>query len=327
MLELPTVWACASAEWFAWGAMSILRAAGAQAISFGSESGDNAALAALSLCLDSGRFQAELRRFLEQGLPFAACRQAAADALLGQDVAACLTRPNDNLAVEYLKAARRLNWTPQILAIPRVGAGHDGGAHPEFPSASFLREEILAGRLEAGNPAALKYNERGILTRLRAMDLPDFEALPDSGEGLARRLYQAARRAVTLEEVYAQTKTKRYAHARIRRLVLWAALGLRAADRPSSPSIPAGAGGQPAGACGTPGDGYRSACRHQARPRQRYSPGGTRGPVYRLLRPVPEAHLPLWMGVDTFSGHPLKRKGDWTNHLKHATISLPFGPT
>lgn len=92
-------------------------------------------------------------------------------------------------------------------------------------------------------------------------------------------------------------------------------------------SIPAGAGGQPAGACGTPGDGYRSACRHQARPRQRYSPGGTRGPVYRLLRPVPEAHLPLWMGVDTFSGHPLKRKGDWTNHLKHATISLPFGPT
>lgn len=47
----------------------------------------------------------------------------------------------------------------------------------------------------------------------------------------------------------------------------------------------------------------------------------------RLLRPVPEAHLPLWMGVDTFSGHPLKRKGDWTNHLKHATISLPFGPT
>ena len=174
VLELPTVWACASAEWFAWGAMSILRAAGAQAISFGSESGDNAALAALSLCLDSGRFQAELRRFLEQGLPFAACRQAAADALLGQDVAACLTRPNDNLAVEYLKAARRLNWTPQILAIPRVGAGHDGGAHPEFPSASFLREEILAGRLEAGNPAALKYNERGILTRLRAMDLPDF---------------------------------------------------------------------------------------------------------------------------------------------------------
>ena len=38
-----------------------------------------------------------LRRFLEQGLPFAACRQAAADTLLGQDVAACLTRPNDNL--------------------------------------------------------------------------------------------------------------------------------------------------------------------------------------------------------------------------------------
>lgn len=83
VLELPTVWACASAEWFAWGAMSILRAAGAQAISFGSESGDNAALAALSLCLGQRRFQAELRRFLEQGLPFAACRQAAAGRAAG----------------------------------------------------------------------------------------------------------------------------------------------------------------------------------------------------------------------------------------------------
>ena len=235
VLELPTVWACASAEHFAWGAVSILKAVGAQALSFGSESGDAAALSRAAECLDSEAFQVELRRFLDQGLPFAACRQAAADALLGRDGAACLARPNDNLALEYLKAARRLGWAPEIAAIPRVGAGHDGGAHPEFPSASFLRQEILAGRMAADDPASLTYNERGVLTRLRAMDLADFEALPDSGEGLARRLMEAVRRSVTLEEVYDRTKTKRYAHARIRRLVLWAALGLRECDRPQSP--------------------------------------------------------------------------------------------
>jgi len=43
------------------------------------------------------------------------------------------------------------------------------------------------------------------------------------------------RRGVTLEEVYEFAKTKRYAHARIRRAVLWGALGLTEADRPPAP--------------------------------------------------------------------------------------------
>lgn len=235
VIELPTVWAASSAEHFAWGAVSILRELGADALSFGSESGDGEALFRAAECLDSEQFQGELRRFLDEGLSFAACRQAAADALLGKEGAACLSRPNDNLGVEYLKAARRLGWSPEIIVVPRVGAGHDGGGHPDYPSASYLRELILRGELPMENPAALVFNERGALTRLRGMRLEDLEALPDSGEGLARRLYAAVRQAVTLREVYDLAKTRRYAHARIRRMALWAALGLRGCDRPAGP--------------------------------------------------------------------------------------------
>ena len=235
VVELPTVWACASAERFAWGAVSILKAVGAQALSFGSESGDASALSRAARALDSGEFRSALRTHLDQGLPFALCRQRAAEELLGGEGAACLARPNDNLGIEYLRAARRLDWSPQVTAILRRGAGHDGGDHPQFPSASFLRGEMLAGRLEADNPASLTYNERGVLARLRAMTLEDFQALPDSGEGLAARLYRACRQGTSLEEVCERAKTKRYAHARIRRMVLWAALGLREADRPVSP--------------------------------------------------------------------------------------------
>lgn len=67
------------------------------------------------------------------------------------------------------------------------------------------------------------------------MDEEDFTALPDSGEGLDKRLRAAVRRGRTLDEVYTLTKTKRYAHARIRRMVLWGALGLRDRDRPVLP--------------------------------------------------------------------------------------------
>ena len=78
-----------------------------------------------------------------------------------------------------------------------------------------------------------------MLAVLRAMDEEDFAALPDCGEGLSHRLYRAVRRGRTLEEVYTLAKTKRYAHARIRRALLWGALGLREAHRPAHPpSLP-----------------------------------------------------------------------------------------
>lgn len=235
VLELPTVWAAASAEHFAWGAVSLLREAGAEVLSFGSESGDGAGLAQVAACLDSRDFQKNLRVFLDRGMSFASCRQKAVAALLGDGPAGLLSRPNDNLGVEYLKAARRLGWSPEVLAIPRRGAGHDGGGHPSYPSASWLREQILSGALPGRDPASLKRGERGVLARMRAMEPEDFAALPDCGEGLDRRLYRAVREGTGLDEVYELAKTKRYAHARIRRLVLWAALGLRAVDRPKAP--------------------------------------------------------------------------------------------
>jgi predicted nucleotidyltransferase len=235
VLELPTVWACSSAEQFAFGAVSILQAVGATALSFGSESGDGAALRKAAQALDSAEFRAALRKYLDRGLPFALCRQRGLEEVLGAEGAACLSRPNDNLGVEYLKAAGHLGWSPEVVAVPRLGAGHDGGDHPEYPSASYLREKIRAGEMKLDNPASLQYNERGVLSVLRSKTLADFAALPDSGEGLAQRLYEAVRQSSTLEEVYDRTKTKRYAHARVRRLVLWAFLGLRECDRPEWP--------------------------------------------------------------------------------------------
>ena len=235
IFELPTLWAVSSAEHFACGGVSILKAAGVQALSFGSETADSERLKAAAAALDSEEFRTALRKHLDEGLPFALCRQRAAEELLGAEGAACLSSPNDNLGVEYLKAANRLGFKPEVIAVPRVGAAHDGGDHPDYPSASHLRGQILQGELPMDNPGSLKFNERAVLSRLRQMSPEELEQLPDCGEGLAVRLQEAARKAVTLEQLYDLAKTKRYAHARIRRAVLWAALGLKESDRPDVP--------------------------------------------------------------------------------------------
>ena len=244
VLELPTVWATASAEGFARGAIALLAATGVvDVLSFGSECGEIPPLRALARCLNSPDFSQALRRALGPKKSFAQCRRQAASHLLGEDTAALLDLPNNNLGVEYL---RFLPPDMEAVTIPRRGAGHDSPAEGDgFPSASLLRQKLRAGEVTGVSPflslpwkgeaADMKHLERALVARLRSMTLAEAEALPDSGDGLAARLLYAARQTASLEELYALTKTRTYAHARVRRLALYALLGLREADRPAAP--------------------------------------------------------------------------------------------
>ena len=241
VVELPTPWAMASAESFARGAVSLLAATGVvDVLSFGSETGELAPLEEAAAALDAPEYPEKLRAALGRGLSFPAARQEAAGA-------ACLSAPNNNLGVEYLRSLRALGSTIRPLTVPRQGAGHDGPAAGGFASASELRRLLRAGRGEEAAPyltapwsgelADMQHIERAVLARLRTMGEGDWAALPDGGgaEGLPSRLAKAAREAVSLEDFYTRAKTRRYPHARLRRLALAAFLGLRAAERPAAP--------------------------------------------------------------------------------------------
>ena len=244
VLELPTVWSTASAEGFARGAVSLLATTGVvDILSFGSECGEIPPLRALARCLNSPDFSQALRRELGPKKSFAQCRRQAASHLLGEDTAALLDLPNNNLGVEYL---RFLPPDIEAVTIPRRGAGHDSPSEGDgFPSASLLRQRLRTEGVTGVSPflslpwkgeaANMKHLERALVARLRSMTLAEAEALPDSGDGLAARLLYAARQTASLEELYALTKTRTYAHARVRRLALYALLGLREADRPAAP--------------------------------------------------------------------------------------------
>ena len=241
VVELPTPWAMASAESFARGAVSLLAATGVvDVLSFGSETGELAPLEEAAAALDAPDYPERLRAALGRGLSFPAARQEAAGA-------ACLSAPNNNLGVEYMRSIRALGSTIRPLTVPRQGAGHDGPAAGGFASASELRRLLRAGRGEEAAPyltapwsgelADMQHIERAVLARLRTMGEGDWAALPDGGgaEGLPSRLAKAAREAVSLEDFYTRAKTRRYPHARLRRLALAAFLGIRADARPAAP--------------------------------------------------------------------------------------------
>ena len=133
------------------------------------------------------------------------------------------------------------------VTIPRSGSAHNGAVEEgKHPSASAIRALLQSGEREqalglmaprmkeaylaeeaAGRaPVFGETCERAVLARLRSMTREDFAALDEGREGLSNRLYDASRSAVSVTEVLEAAKTKRYAYARLRRMVLWAYLGL-----------------------------------------------------------------------------------------------------
>jgi predicted nucleotidyltransferase len=258
VLELPLPWAVSSAERFADGGVQALAATGVvDRLVFGSECGDAAALERLAAALLSEDFPRLLRRELEQGDSFAAARQRAAAHLTSQADAALLSSPNNILGVEYCKALLCHGGAIRPLAVPRVGDAHRSAA-PETggpASATAIRNLLRAGERDRAlalmaPPMAAAYQaeedadrapvwmdacQRAILARLRSMTDADFAALDQGREGLSHRLCRAARTAASVEAVLDDAKTKRYARSRLRRMVLWAYLGLTPADCPATP--------------------------------------------------------------------------------------------
>ena len=234
VVELPTLWAMATAEKFADGGVSLLAQCGVKTLYFGSECGDTNALWATAEALLRADVHRAIRLEMDGGLPYAAARQAVLERETG--LGALLAQPNNTLAVEYLKAIRRRGLAAEAVTVRREDGGHHGAA-----SASHIRALLAAGQeakafalmppqaagilgreikkgLAPVDPARL---ERAMLARLRLMNEHDFASYDGGGEGLYRRVYRAVQEGGSLGDILTRATTKRYPTARVRRM-LWA---------------------------------------------------------------------------------------------------------
>lgn len=249
VVEIPAPYAASSAEQFAAAGVALLAGLGCvDTLVFGSETGDAVPLLETARLLERSDFAPLLKQQLAGGRPFALARARAA-AQLDEKAAACLERPNDLLGVEYCKAILRQNAALRPLAIPRQGAGHQQPPKGGFASASWLRDkgldhwkdyvpeeamELYRESVEKGELLCRRSADIAVLSRLRAMIAVDFAGVRGVNEGLEHRLSAAVAKAGSLEELYSLLKCRRYAHSRLRRLVLDAALRVPA-DLPALP--------------------------------------------------------------------------------------------
>ena len=236
--EMPVLWSMSTTQNFALAGVWQLYNMGCEKIVFGSESGDIEALKKAADVLSGDGFFTIATEKAKSGVTFAVAREQAA-AELGVDIS-LLQNANDNLGIEYISAAKKLNLPIEFHCIKRLGAMHDsreivGG----FVSASLIREELLKGNIgyverfmprevrgiiQPEQIADISRLENAVLCSLRTKTPQELKNLPDISEGLENKIYFSARVATSLDELYNMIKTKRYTMARIRRLVLSAFL-------------------------------------------------------------------------------------------------------
>lgn len=262
VIELPTVFAAAGAADFARGAVALMEASGLiSSFSFGTEEAALPALrpAAELLASPDGRFEEALRRRLPESESFARARFEALRELLPgalpAEAAEALAKPNAILALEYLKENLKLPQPLEAFPVIRRGAGHgekalagegfcSATALREFCSAAALREASLQGadlapllpeectgswseavRLGLA-PVRAEAFSAPLHHALTALGEEGLRQIPGVAEGLEHRILREAGDYPGWEELLGRLATKRYPDARLRRILLYALLGL-----------------------------------------------------------------------------------------------------
>ena len=237
VIELPAPFALASAEFFAHGAVNILKSTGIVThLSFGSESfdGKNGA----EKIAEKKKKDVEIdKNILEKGLSYAAAVKNEMDIL-----------PNDMLGIEYARAANRMNFYPVIEPIKRVGSNHDmKGSAKYIRNSIVLKEnnngdidydlisnlmpdfaaEILIKEFKEGRGPVFTENiENIILADLRRKRPEDIRNCAYVSEGIEYKIISEAMKNNSFVEIVKACTSKRYTSSRIRRIIFAALLGI-----------------------------------------------------------------------------------------------------
>ncbi len=243
VLQLPAVYAVSSAQSFAGAGAKILDGTGfVDELVFGSECGNIKRITDAVIALESEKLKPLLDAELKKGLSFASARENALR-ILNPECADIIKSPNNILGVEYVSALKRLGSKITPVTFCRSGAGHDSRESCDgIASASYIRElfggeewkkfvpENAVDIYEKAAVADIGRIETAVLYKIRTADAASLSKAPDISEGIENRIISAAADAKSLSELYSLAKTKRYSHARIRRIIMNYFLGITAGD-------------------------------------------------------------------------------------------------
>lgn len=258
VFELPVSFACASAEFFAYGAASVLDRLGfVDCLCFGSEAGDISRLEPIAeiLLQEPESYKETLNRYLKAGNSFPMARSMALkNYTSNEEIEALLLNSNNILGIEYLKALKQLNSKIIPYTIKREGSAYsDSKLSTEHTLSSAT---AIRGVLEQGSDLSLLKDampgeaisilkplyqktfpicendfSNMLYYKLRTTSLETLSLYGDVSEELASRIKNLLPSFTNYHEFAMELKTKQHTLTRINRCLLHILLELPAANK------------------------------------------------------------------------------------------------
>lgn len=255
VIEIPTLWATASAEYYAHAGVALLAATGVVThLAFGAETDDLEALLEVASILkkEPDVYRAVLANSIRSGNAFPVARKNALVTSLPhfteEKLDELLDNPNNILALEYLKA---MPDSIKPILIKREGAGyHDTEINTELPSASAIREAIFVDADMHNISNAMPQDSFALLKNAckcnQLMTINDFSeslgycllsqapngfsSYADCNQDFSNKIKNALNEYVLFEDFIDTLKTKDMTYTRVTRCLLHILLGIKQSD-------------------------------------------------------------------------------------------------
>lgn len=250
VIELPVQFSLCSANQFSLASIFLLNQLNVNTLCFGCENSDIELLRSTANQIDIiEHTQGEqLQSAIKSGVSFIKAREQ----LLPPNLLDIISKPNNVLGVEYIRAINRLSASMDIYPLARHKVAHDStDISDNFASATLIRTLIKENKFEQVKALVPRsaYNiitnqtianidniENMLLYHLRNCSTDHLLSIQDASIGLANRLIKSALPSTSLQHLIDSASSKNYTKARIRRIILNSFLGITSSCTSVPPS-------------------------------------------------------------------------------------------
>ena len=253
VVQIPTAYCCSSAEIFALAGVKIANSFDdVTHLAFGCETENFELLKEIAkyFANEPKEYKEKLKKFLDLGDSLPVSRQKAIEELMKEDKVEfseitetlnILTKPNNILAIEYLKALIRTKSKIEPIFTTRSNSDYNSAdLNGKDSSATAIRTKLLSKQKiraikklvpsftykllkddidEFGLPDLNLYNDLCSYV-VKTSLASDYKNVCDVSEGIENRFLESAKKFKDFNELLLDVKTKRYTYTRLKRIVL-----------------------------------------------------------------------------------------------------------
>lgn len=225
VVELPFNISTSSANYYAKGAIEILNKLECDYLVFGSESNDVEMLKeVVNITNNNKEYENKIRHYLNEGYNYPKSCSLA----LNDISSIMIDKPNDVLALEYVRAIYNINSNIKPISIKRTNKYHEEEILNNITSASSIRKNINNKSLIKNTMPTSSFN------KIRDIKLNDYfnyikyeiitnnnlNEILDVDEGIENKIRKEIFNVSNVDELIMKIKSKRYSYNRIKRMLL-----------------------------------------------------------------------------------------------------------